>query len=93
MPRSDGSPEGDGWILAIINRLDENRGELAVLDALDIGKGPVATYALPVRVRSTFHGIWVPEETFATKKVPNEDDSALRESAIGFQSGPYLYTQ
>lgn len=68
VPRSDDSPEGDGWILAIVNRLDENRGELAVLDALDIAKGPVATYALPVRVRSTFHGTWVPGHVFETKQ-------------------------
>jgi carotenoid cleavage dioxygenase len=66
VPRSDDSPEGDGWILTIVNRLAENRGELAVLDARDIAAGPIATYALPVRVRTTFHGTWVPEQVFNT---------------------------
>ena len=40
------------------------------LNALDIEAGPVATVKLPVRVRSTFHGTWVPEETLRTGLYP-----------------------
>jgi carotenoid cleavage dioxygenase len=68
VPRTPDSPEGDGWLLVIVNRLDENRSELAVFDALDLSAGPIALYDLGVRVRSTFHGNWVPAETFRTHR-------------------------
>jgi carotenoid cleavage dioxygenase-like enzyme len=67
-PRTPDSPEGDGWLLVIVNRLDENRSELAVFDALDLSAGPVALFDIGVRVRSTFHGNWIPEETFRTNR-------------------------
>jgi carotenoid cleavage dioxygenase len=49
-------------MLVIVNRLDQNRSDVVVLDAAEIEAGPVATVRLPVRVRSTFHGTWVPGE-------------------------------
>lgn len=66
-----GAAEGDGYILAIVNRLAENRSDLAVLDAGHVADGPLALLKLPVRVRSTFHGMWVPQRalesgTYAT---------------------------
>lgn len=67
-PRKPDSPEGDGWLLVIVNRLRENRSELAIFDALNLAAGPVALYDIGVRVRSTFHGNWVPEETFRTHR-------------------------
>ncbi|MFC2950674.1 carotenoid oxygenase family protein [Marinicaulis aureus] len=66
VPRAPDSPEGDGWLLVIVNRLDENHSDLAIVDANDIEAGPVALFSLPMRVRSTFHGTWVPAETIAT---------------------------
>ncbi len=66
VPRSPDAPEGDGWLLVIVNRLDDNHSDLAIVDATDIEAGPVALLRLPVRVRSTFHGTWVPAETLET---------------------------
>jgi carotenoid cleavage dioxygenase len=37
------------------------RSDLVILDARHLAAGPIATLKLPVRVRSTFHGTWVPE--------------------------------
>lgn len=68
VPRTPDSPEGDGWLLVIVNRLRENRSELAVFKALDLAAGPVALYDVGVRLRSTFHGNWVPEATFRTHR-------------------------
>lgn len=62
VPRSATAAEGDGWVLAILNRLDAGHSELAIFDALHVADGPVARLHIPVRVRSTFHGSWVPEE-------------------------------
>jgi len=66
VPRAPDSKEGDGWILSILNRLDAWHSEIAVFDALEMAKGPIARLHLPVRVRSSFHGVWVPEEVLET---------------------------
>jgi len=63
VPRSPDAPEGDGWLLVPVSRVSEMRSDLAILDAQDLAAGPVALLKLPIRVRSTFHGTWVPEET------------------------------
>jgi carotenoid cleavage dioxygenase-like enzyme len=62
VPRSAAAGEGDGWLLAIINRLEAGHSELGIFDARHLAKGPIARLHIPVRVRSTFHGSWVPEE-------------------------------
>ena len=61
-----GAPEGDGYLLALVNRLAENRSDLAILDAKRIEDGPIAVLRVPVRVRATFHGMWVADSTLAT---------------------------
>lgn len=62
-PRTPDAAEGDGWLLVPVSRVSKGRSDLVVLDAQNIAAGPVATVKLPVRVRSTFHGCWAPEET------------------------------
>lgn len=66
VPRTADAAAGDGWLLVIVNRLEHGYSDLAILDAQNIAEGPVALYRMPVRVRSTFHGTWVPEETLKT---------------------------
>ena len=68
VPRTPDSPEADGYLLVIVNRLAENRSDLVVLDASKIEAGPICTLKLPVRIRMTFHGMWVPAETFKTNR-------------------------
>jgi carotenoid cleavage dioxygenase len=58
-PRSAEAPEGDGWITAVIWRAGENRSDLAVFEAQDVAKGPIATAEVPRRVPFGFHGNWV----------------------------------
>ena len=48
------------------NRFASNHSDLAVLDAQNIEAGPIALFKMPVRVKASFHGIWVPEETMTT---------------------------
>jgi carotenoid cleavage dioxygenase len=57
--RSTGAAEGDGWLLAVVWRARENRSDLAVFNAQDIGSGPVALVKLGHRVPDGFHGNWV----------------------------------
>ena len=61
VPRGPGAAEGEGWLLAVVGRLAEHRSDLVVLDALNLAGGPVATVHLPIFLRMTFHGEWVPE--------------------------------
>ncbi|BBC73463.1 conserved hypothetical protein [Altererythrobacter sp. B11] len=70
VPRTPDAAEGDGWLLVPVARVSEGRSDLVILDARDLAAGPVATIKLPVRVRSTFHGTWVPRETMESGKYP-----------------------
>jgi carotenoid cleavage dioxygenase len=58
IPRSPDAPEGDGWIVQVCNRLDEQRSDLLLFDALAIEQGPVATINVPIRLRFGLHGNW-----------------------------------
>lgn len=60
VPRRDDAPEGDGWLLTVVYRGDENRSDLAILDATDVDAGPVALVHLSHRVPAGFHGNWRP---------------------------------
>jgi carotenoid cleavage dioxygenase-like enzyme len=60
VPRTPGAAQGDGYLLVLVNRLTQLRSDLAILDAQRLEEGPVALVRLPTRVRSTFHGMWVP---------------------------------
>ncbi|HEY2145875.1 MAG TPA: carotenoid oxygenase family protein [Steroidobacteraceae bacterium] len=61
VPRSADSPEGDGWILAVVHRAAKDLSELQILNAQDIAGEPQAVLDLPVRVPAGFHGSWVPD--------------------------------
>ncbi len=57
--RGKDAAEGDGWLLAAVWRARENRSDLAVFNATDVGAGPVALVQLGHRVPDGFHGNWV----------------------------------
>jgi carotenoid cleavage dioxygenase len=58
VPRAPDAAEGDGWLLCTLYRGAENRSDLAVFAATDIGHGPVALAHLSSRVPAGFHGSW-----------------------------------
>jgi carotenoid cleavage dioxygenase len=58
VPRSADAAEGDGWLVALVYRGNEDRSDFIVLDAQDIAAGPIATASLPRRVPFGFHGNW-----------------------------------
>ena len=60
VPRSPGSPEGEGFLLATVYRDDEKRSDVLVLDAENVEAKPLATVKLPHRVPFGFHGNWRP---------------------------------
>jgi carotenoid cleavage dioxygenase-like enzyme len=60
VPRADDAAEGDGWVVSVIFRAAEGRSDLAVFEATDIAKGPIALAHLSARVPAGFHGNWRP---------------------------------
>jgi len=64
VPRSATAPEGDGYVMGVVNRRAENRSDLLVFDAQRIDEGPIATVRIPVRLKYAIHGNWVPAELF-----------------------------
>lgn len=58
VPRSKDAAEGDGWVVAMVERKTANRCDLIVLDTKDFEK-PVAVVQLPFHVKAQVHGNWV----------------------------------
>jgi carotenoid cleavage dioxygenase len=58
VPRSEGAPEGCGFLLVPVYRGAERRSDLLVLDAEDVAAAPLATVQLPHRIPFGFHGNW-----------------------------------
>ncbi|MGI8841077.1 MAG: carotenoid oxygenase family protein [Caulobacteraceae bacterium] len=58
VPRSDGAAEGDGWVISVVYRGEEDRSDFLVFDAQDLPAGPIAAAKLPRRVPFGFHGNW-----------------------------------
>ncbi|HZL00030.1 MAG TPA: carotenoid oxygenase family protein [Caulobacteraceae bacterium] len=58
VPRSADAPEGDGWVIAVVYRGNEDRSDFLVFDAQDIPGGPLAAARIPRRVPFGFHGSW-----------------------------------
>lgn len=58
VPRSADAPEGQGWVLTVVYRYETGRSDLAILDAENLDRAPVAVAHLPHRVPSGFHGNW-----------------------------------
>ncbi len=59
-PDPDGTAEDDGWLLACVSDQRDDSTDLVVLDARDVGAGPIARVHLPRRVPFGFHANWFP---------------------------------
>ncbi len=62
-PRPGATEEGDGWILACVHRSSSDTTDVVILDAVDLGAGPVGTIHLPRRIPAGFHGVWLADQT------------------------------
>lgn len=66
VPRAPDAPEGDGYVLAVLNCHDEMpHSRLIILDTRDFAGGPVATVMLPLRLHGAVHGNWVSQEALS----------------------------
>jgi carotenoid cleavage dioxygenase len=60
VPRSADAPEGDGYILTVVDRFVDKRTDLVILDASAIDRPAIATVKLPFALPMSFHGSWMP---------------------------------
>jgi carotenoid cleavage dioxygenase-like enzyme len=79
VPRHDGAEEGDGYVMALVERLKENRSEVIVLDTKRFGQVE-AIVQLPFHVKAQVHGNWVdrnvlPEMKESFVRMPPAPDS------------------
>jgi len=58
IPRSADAEEADGYVVALLNVLDQARSELVILDSRDMASGPIARIKVPLRMRMSLHGCW-----------------------------------
>jgi carotenoid cleavage dioxygenase len=58
-PRAGAVDEDDGFLVSIVCDAASGRSEVAVLDARDLARGPVARVLLPQRVPVGFHACFV----------------------------------
>jgi carotenoid cleavage dioxygenase len=61
VPRSPDSPQGDGYLIALVDDIVNNYSALAILDAQAIEEGPIGKVKLPFRLRQGLHGNWADE--------------------------------
>lgn len=58
IPRSSDAGEGDGWVVAMIERRSESRCDLVVIDTKEF-ENPIAVVPLPLHLKAQIHGNWV----------------------------------
>ncbi|SPO04631.1 related to lignostilbene alpha,beta-dioxygenase I [Cephalotrichum gorgonifer] len=74
IPRSKDAAEGDGWVLAMVERRGEGRNDLVILDTREFER-PIAFVQLPMHVKAQIHGNWVeasglPEWKSLVREIP-----------------------
>jgi carotenoid cleavage dioxygenase-like enzyme len=60
VPKSEDAAEGEGYLLAVVTDMPSQRSALNILDAQNVGAGPLATAQLEHRLPIGFHGGWRP---------------------------------
>jgi all-trans-8'-apo-beta-carotenal 15,15'-oxygenase len=55
-----GDAEDDGWLITWTHDVEHERGELVVLDARALDRGPIARFALPAPLPPASHVAWMP---------------------------------
>lgn len=62
IPRANAQSEDDGYLISFITDMAQDRSECIIIDAQNIGAGPVCTIILPHRISSGTHATWATAE-------------------------------
>ncbi|KAK3314143.1 carotenoid oxygenase [Apodospora peruviana] len=55
----EGGGEGEGYLIALLNHLDELRNDVMIFDAQKLSSGPLAVIHLPLKLKLGLHGNFV----------------------------------
>jgi len=58
IPR-EGGAEGEGYLIALLNHLDQLRNDVVIFNAQNLSQGPLAVIHLPLKLKLGLHGNWV----------------------------------
>jgi carotenoid cleavage dioxygenase-like enzyme len=61
------SPNGEGYVMQLVDRHATGTTDLQILDAQHIDAEPVATLKIPIRMPGGLHGNWVNNEQLAQR--------------------------
>ncbi|MBB4931335.1 carotenoid cleavage dioxygenase [Lipingzhangella halophila] len=67
VPGDDRAGQGQGYVFVVVGRHEQMRSDLVILDAQHLDAPPVATVALPIRLRRGLHGNWVSDSELRTR--------------------------
>jgi carotenoid cleavage dioxygenase len=56
IPKSPDAPEGEGWVVALVDNHVTNYSDLCIFDAQAVEQGPIGRAKLPIRIRQGLHG-------------------------------------
>jgi carotenoid cleavage dioxygenase len=73
----EGAGEGVGYLIALVNHLDVLRNDVAIFDAQNLAKGPLAVIHLPLRLKLGLHGNFVDHrdiEAWQERRNPDTGD-------------------
>ncbi|CAG8958784.1 hypothetical protein HYFRA_00011734 [Hymenoscyphus fraxineus] len=82
IPRSDDAPEGDGWVMFMVERRTTNLCEVVIVDTREFHK-PIAIIQLPFHMKAQVHGNWVDQRLFKERKSLVREDEDFKHSGRG----------
>ncbi|KAK4182246.1 putative carotenoid oxygenase protein [Podospora australis] len=69
----EGGGEGEGWLIALVNHLDQLRNDVVIFDAQKLSQGPLAVIHLPLKLKLGLHGNWVDNRDIEAWKARREE--------------------
>jgi len=88
IPRSSSAPEGDGWVLAMVERKAANLSHLVLLDTRNFEE-PLAIIQLPLQLKSQIHGNWVEYSPVGERKSLVRQTGSVQVSGRGALEAEY----
>lgn len=82
IPRSQDAPEGDGWVMALVERRKAARCDVVVIDTRNFEQ-PIAIVQLPFHIRAQVHGNWVPASLMPASRSLVREFGDLKVSGLG----------
>ncbi|KIX00107.1 uncharacterized protein Z518_10244 [Rhinocladiella mackenziei CBS 650.93] len=82
IPRSVDAPEGDGWVMTLVERRAAGRCDVAIIDTREFEKS-VAIVQLPFHVKAQIHGNWVPASALKARKSLVREIGEVKISGLG----------